>query len=36
MPRRELIDIYTTMCVGAMQALAEAPPLIGGPSTAPH
>ena len=36
MPRRELIDIYTTMCVGAMQALADQPPLIGGPSTAPH
>lgn len=36
MPRRELIDIYTTMCVGAMQALADEPPLIGGPQTAPH
>ena len=36
MPRRELIDIYTTMCVGAMQALADQPPVIGGPSTAPH
>jgi AcrR family transcriptional regulator len=36
MPRRELIDIYTTMCIGAMEALAERPPLIGGPSTVHH
>jgi len=28
-PRRELIDIYTTMCVASFQALADDPPVIG-------
>ena len=31
MPRRELVDIYTTMCTGAFEALAVQPPLIGEP-----
>lgn len=31
MPRRELVDIYTTMCIGAFEALAARPPLIGEP-----
>jgi AcrR family transcriptional regulator len=30
-PRRELIDIYTTMCVASLEALAAQPPLIGEP-----
>jgi AcrR family transcriptional regulator len=28
-PRRQLVDIYTTMCLAAYQALVEQPPLIG-------
>ncbi|HVN50106.1 MAG TPA: hypothetical protein VMT43_01670, partial [Acidimicrobiales bacterium] len=28
-PRRQLVDIYTTMCLAAYQALAEQPPVIG-------
>jgi AcrR family transcriptional regulator len=36
MPRPELIDTFTTMCTGALQALADEPPLIGGPTTAHH
>ena len=41
MPRRELVDVYTTMCIGAFEALAARPPLIGAretsarPSTGP-
>lgn len=31
MPRRELVDIFTTMCTGAFEALAAEPPLIGEP-----
>jgi len=31
MPRRELVDTYTTMCVAAFSALAEQPPMIGAP-----
>ena len=31
MRRRELVDIYTTMCTGAFEALAAEPPLIGEP-----
>ena len=33
MPRRELIDTYTTMTVAAFSALAERPPMIGAPET---
>jgi AcrR family transcriptional regulator len=33
MPRRELVDIFTTMCTGAFEALAAQPPLIGEPLT---
>ena len=29
MPRREIVDVYTTMCLGAFEALAARPPLIG-------
>ena len=28
-PRRQLVDIYTTMCLAAYQALADQPPVIG-------
>lgn len=31
MPRRELVDTYTTMCVAAFAALADEPPMIGAP-----
>lgn len=31
MTRRELIDIYTTMCVASLEALVVQPPLIGEP-----
>jgi AcrR family transcriptional regulator len=31
-PRRELIDIYTTMTLSAYRALADDPPVIGEPS----
>jgi AcrR family transcriptional regulator len=36
MPRRELIDTYTTMCVAAFAALAADPPVIGAPNRAPR
>jgi len=31
-PRRELVDAYTTMCMAAFQALADEPPVIGEPN----
>jgi AcrR family transcriptional regulator len=34
MPRRELVDTYTTMCVAAFGALADEPPMIGAPRRA--
>jgi len=34
MPRRELIDTYTTMCIAAFAALADDPPVIGAPTGA--
>jgi AcrR family transcriptional regulator len=35
MTRRELIDIYTTMCVASLEALSVQPPLIGEPTSGP-
>ena len=36
MPRRELVDTYTTMCVAAFAALADEPPVIGAPEPEPR
>ena len=35
MHRRELVDIYTMMCIASLEALADEPPLIGERQTRP-